>query len=252
MFNDDIMDLENSQNFQNIQNITKDENELFELSDVQISELTEEEEKELDLNNIESFIVEKKPKVYQNDKPYYFSKDKERADVYIKNYLMKFDMNNSLKVLEQEFFESLSRGNINIESIPNVPQVYIESEIFQERIGNIQKELDDAKIYAEKANSLFIKLQRAKENEKIKHRRVQQEKQLLIKEIDKMKKVYEEDNKTYKELKKKHWMVTKETLMLEQDLKGLGAKVENLCEQNEKLKKTLDESKKQKERKCYY
>lgn len=226
-------------------------NELFDLSEGEISQITEEEEKEIDLNNFESLIVEKKPKVYQNEKPYNFTKDKERADVYIKNYLMKFDMINSLKILEQEFFELLSKGDIEMESIPNVPNVYIQSEIFQERIGNIQKELDDAKIYAEKANSLFLKLQKAKENEKIKHRRVQQEKQTLIKEIEKMKKVYSDDDKIYKELKKKYWDVTKESLVLEQDLKGLTSKVENLNDQYEKLKKTVDESKKQKECKIY-
>ena len=36
----------------------------------------------------------------------------------------------------------------------------------------------------------------------------QQEKQLLIKEIDKMKKIYKQDNDIYKELSKKYGEVT--------------------------------------------
>ena len=57
--------------------------------------------------------------------------------------------------------------------IRTVPKVYIESE--EIKIGNLQKALDAAKIYAEKANSQFLRLNKGKENEKIKHRRVQQE-----------------------------------------------------------------------------
>ena len=38
----------------------------------------------------------------------------------------------------------------------------------------------------------FLKLRKAKEAEKIRHRRVQQEKQQLIKKIDEMKKIYKQ------------------------------------------------------------
>ena len=58
--------------------------------------------------------------------------------------------------------------------IRTVPKVYIESEEIQKK-RNLQKALDAAKIYAEKANSQFLRLNKEKENEKIKHRRVQQE-----------------------------------------------------------------------------
>ena len=57
--------------------------------------------------------------------------------------------------------------------IRTVPKVYIESE--EIKIGNLQKALDAVKIYAEKANSQFLRFNKGKENEKIKHRRVQQE-----------------------------------------------------------------------------
>ena len=221
-------------------------NRLLDLSEERISELMieDEEDDQVDLDNLESLAVDKKPLIYQNDKPYDFQRNTERADVYIKNYLMKFNMHKSLKILEQEFFELLSKGEIDIDSISNVPEVYIKSETLQEQIGFIQKELDDAKIYAEKAKSLYQKLFQAKENEKIKHRRVQQEKQKLIKDIDKMKKIYEDDNKIYKELKRKYWDVTNKSLIIEQQIKGYKSAIETLDEQIEKLKKTIDESKK--------
>jgi hypothetical protein len=231
--------------------IDKDENNknsFYAITEEDISQITISDDKDLDFNNLESFFVEKQIKIFDQEKPYKFEEGSNRTDVYIKNYLMKFDMTKTLKIMEQEFFEKLSQGIINIEDLPNVPELYLESENLQEKIGNIQKELDDAKIYAEKANSLFLKLNKAKENEKIKHRRVQQEKVKLIKEIEKLKKVYEDDNKIYKDLKKKYWDVTKESLVLEQEMKGLTSKVSNLKEQEEKIRKTLDDTKKHKDR----
>ena len=48
--------------------------------------------------------------------------------------------------------------------IRTVPKVYIESE--EIKIGNLQKALDAAKIYAEKANSQFLRLNKGKKMRK--------------------------------------------------------------------------------------
>jgi WD40 repeat protein len=152
-------------------------------------------------------------------------------------------MEKSLKVFEQEFYERLSKGEISLEKIGTVPEVYIKSEQIQKKIGNFQKDLDAAKIYSEKANSKFLKLRRAKENEKIRHRRVQQEKQLLIKEIDKMKKIYKQDNDIYKELSKKYGEVTVKSAIFDTQIGAMKLKIENLDDQILKLKTTLAESK---------
>lgn len=223
--------------------------DLLELSDAKFSDISENREEEnLDLNIEDLEKLERYPKVFQSTEEYQFS-EKERIDVYIKNYLNKFEMTKTLKAFEQEFYELISKEKINISEIPNVPQVYIESEKIQEEIGNIQKELDDAKIYAEKAKSMFLKLNSQKESEKIKHRRVQQEKKKLIKEIEKIKTVYTEDSKIYKDLKKKYWEVTNESLLLENEQTKYKASHNALKEQSDKLEKTLEEAKKQRDSK---
>jgi hypothetical protein len=201
-------------------------------------------DEDIDLNNIESLVIEKKPTIYQKDKPYSFNKSNDRADVFIKNYLMKFDMHKSLKVLEQEIFELLSKGEIDIEIIPPVPQVYLQGELLQEKIGLIQRELDDAKIYAEKAKSLFEKLTKQKESQKLKLRRVHQEKQILIKEINNLKKLYENDESIYKDLKKRYWNITRDSLLTEQELKAAKTKADNSRDNLESAKKTYEERRK--------
>jgi len=217
---------------------------ISDIAEEDIEELNKEDQNEnLNLDNLESLKVERKPNIYQTDQAYTFQENKERIDVFIKNYLMKFNMEKSLKVFEQEFYERLSKGEISLEKIGTVPEVYIKSEQIQKKIGNFQKDLDAAKIYSEKANSKFLKLRRAKENEKIQHRRVQQEKQLLIKEIDKMKKIYKQDNDIYKELSKKYGEVTVKSAIFDTQIGAMKLKIENLDDQILKLKTALAETK---------
>jgi hypothetical protein len=204
---------------------------------------------DINIDNLDSLMIEKKPVIYQNEHPYEFDDNKERADVFIKNYLMQFGMHRSLKILEQELYEKLSKGEVDSITLPTVPNAYIRCQELQEKIGNIQRDLDDAKIFAEKARSQMDKLTKAKENQKIRQRRVQQEKILQIKEINNLKKVCEEDEKLYKEEKKKYWNVTKESLVIEQKLKGTKTKHENMKDQVDKTKKQYDELLKQYERK---
>ena len=72
------------------------------IAEEDIEELNKEGQNEnLDLDNIESLKVERKPNIYQTDQAYTFKEDKERIDAFIKNYLMKFNMEKSLKYLNK-------------------------------------------------------------------------------------------------------------------------------------------------------
>ena len=223
--------------------VEEESKSITEIKEEDIAELDQEDPNEnLNLENLESLKVDRKPNIYQTDQAYQFQEDKERIDVFIKNYLMKFNMEKSLKVFEQEFYERLSKNEISLDKIGTVPEVYIKSEQIQKQIGNFQKDLDAAKIYSEKANSKFLKLRKAKESEKIRHRRVQQEKQQHIKKIDEMKKIYKQDNDTYKELSKKYGEVTVKSAIFDTQIGAMKLKLENLDDQIQKLKTALAES----------
>ena len=224
--------------------VEEESKSITEIKEEDIAELNQEDPNEnLNLENLESLKVDRKPNIYQTDQAYQFQEDKERIDVFIKNYLMKFNMEKSLKVFEQEFYERLSKNEISLDKIGTVPEVYIKSEQIQKQIGNFQKDLDAAKIYSEKANSKFLKLRKAKEAEKIRHRRAQQEKQLKIKKIDELKKVYKQDYDIYKDLSKKYGEVTVKSAIFDTQISAMKLKIENLDEQIQKLKTALAESK---------
>ena len=218
--------------------VDEESKSITEIKEEDIEELNKEDPNEnLNLENLESLKVDRKPNIYQTDQAYTFQENKERIDVFIKNYLMKFNMEKSLKVFEQEFYERLSKNEISLENIGTVPEVYIKSEQIQKKIGNFQKDLDAAKIYSEKANSKFLKLRKAKESEKIRHRRVQQEKQQLIKKIDDMKKTYKQDNDIYKELSKKYGEVTVKSAIFDTQIGAMKLKIENFLLKVKQIKK---------------
>lgn len=242
-------------------NNQKSNSNIFQIKQIKVADLNishneeleiedENDDKIADLSNLDELrkiSIEREPKFNNSPQSYAFTNEEERVDVYIKNYMNKFEMNKTLKSFEQEFYEKVSKGEINLDELEKVPHIYIESEKLQEEIGNIQKELDDAKIYAEKANSMFLKLNSQKENEKIKHRRVQQEKRKLIKEMEELKNQYAKDSKLYKELKKKYWDVTNQGLLLENDQAKAKAKYNALKDQHDKEKKNLEDLIKQRE-----
>ena len=126
--------------------VEEESKSITEIKEEDIAELNQEDPNEnLNLENLESLKVDRKPNIYQTDQAYQFQEDKERIDVFIKNYLMKFNMEKSLKVFEQEFYERLSKNEISLDKIGTVPEVYIKSEQIQKQIGNFQKDLDAAK-----------------------------------------------------------------------------------------------------------
>ena len=63
----------------------------------------------------------------------------------------------SLRTLEQEWFEKISKNELDESKIENVNSIYVENELLHEKLGNFQKELDEAKIFAEKAKYYLLK-----------------------------------------------------------------------------------------------
>lgn len=101
-----------------------------------------------------------------------------------------------------------------------------------------QKELDTAKIEADKAETTGKKLCKQRDLRKIHHRRVQQEKDKLNAEIEKYKKIYEDYQDEFTKLSGKYEKLRTEKMLLEFQRKGIAGR----CEAIEKSKKHLEEA----------
>jgi len=75
--------------------------------------------------------------------------------------------------------------------MPVIPQVYKDNIELSNVLAALQKEVDEARIIAEKSRSTYDKLRKQRDFQKINHRRVQQEKQKLNTDINKCKMKYD-------------------------------------------------------------
>ena len=107
-----------------------------------------------------------------------------------------------------------------------------------DQLAFLQKELDTAKIIADKAETTGKKLCKQRDLRKIHHRRIQQEKDKLNAEIEKLKDVYEKDQKKFADLSEKYEKLRSEKMLLDFQRKGIVAR----CEQLEKSLKRLEDA----------
>ena len=147
-------------------------------------------------------------------------------------------MKKTIDSFQREWFKLKTENKIDPSSLPPVPQIYQENQKLHDQLAFLQKELDTAKIVADKAETTGKKLCKQRDLRKIHHRRIQQEKDKLNAEIEKLKATYEKYQGKFKELSGKYEALRTEKMLIDFQRKGLIAR----CEQLEKTKKRLDEA----------
>merc|ERR1711935_796298 len=152
----------------------------------------------------------------------------EAGDEFLRNFFIKFGMKKTLDSFQQEWFELKTKGEPDLAQMPEIPPVYKENIQLSNVLTQLQKEVDEARIIAEKSRSTYDKLTKQRDFQKINHRRVQQEKQKLNQDIGKLKKKYEEYQTTYEQLSNKYESAVKEKMLMKLEKDRLIAKVENL------------------------
>ena len=109
----------------------------------------------------------------------------EDGDEFLRNFFIKFGMKKTLDSFQQEWFELKTKEELDLSTMPEIPQVYKENIELSNVLTSLQKEVDEARIIAEKSRSTYDKLRKQRDFQKINHRRVQQEKLKLNGDIAK-------------------------------------------------------------------
>lgn len=149
----------------------------------------------------------KKLKLKSEDDQSVQSSHTEAADEFLRNFFIKFGMTKTLESFQIEFYEKKANGEV-MES--EIPEVYARNLELSDQLQSLQQQLDEARIISEKARSTYDKLIKQRDYQKINHRRVQQEKSKLNKQMGQLKKVYENNQHKFKELTQKYENVRKE------------------------------------------
>lgn len=115
-----------------------------------------------------------------------------------------------------------------MDSIGQIPDVYIKNQRLEEQATLRQRELDKAKLEAERAKATWDKLRKERDFHKMHHHRVQQEKEKLNKDIEKLKSLHTVYEQKYQELSTKYEAAMKEKMLVRLERDRLHAKTEAL------------------------
>ena len=85
------------------------------------------------------------------------------ADEFLRNFFIKFGMNRTLKQFQTEWYELTALGQLNKEIMPQIPEIYKRNQELTDCLADLQEELDEARIIAEKARSTYDKLRKQRD-----------------------------------------------------------------------------------------
>ena len=112
--------------------------------------------------------------------------------------------------------------------IGQIPDVYIKNQKLEEQATLRQKELEKARLDSERAKATWDKLRKERDFHKMHHHRVQQEKEKLNKDIERLKSLHTVYEQKYQELSTKYEAAMKEKMLVRLERDRLHAKTEAL------------------------
>ncbi|XP_069716594.1 sperm-associated antigen 16 protein-like [Phaenicophaeus curvirostris] len=111
----------------------------------------------------------------------------EAVDDFVCNFLVRLGMSRTLDCFQTEWYELIQRGLLKAEDNGLVPTVYTHNQQLQDEIMRLRKDLEDYKLAANQAKEAFLKMQKERDFHRMRHKRVVQEKNGIIKDIRRLK-----------------------------------------------------------------
>ena len=87
----------------------------------------------------------------------------EQSDEFLRNFFIKFGMRKTLESFQQEWCELKANNKLDKESLPQIPEVYRRNAELSDMLQELQEDLDEARIIAEKARSTYDKLKKQRD-----------------------------------------------------------------------------------------
>ncbi|CEM06778.1 unnamed protein product [Vitrella brassicaformis CCMP3155] len=226
-----------------VEELSEDEDvfEVEELDEEGLPAEGEEDEEEDDINDLNKLIAqakETKEAEEEAGRARGLPEASERpavVDDFIRNFLMKFNMKETLEAFQSEWYELQEAGKLaDSEGALVVPDVYVTQQTMADEIRSLKTELSQTRAIAAKAKSGWDKFRKERDFHRMHHRRVVQEKNKLITDLRRLKKHYDQYEPTLHELKTRYESVMKEKMLLRLERDRLLGKVDTLQRQTTK------------------
>jgi len=107
------------------------------------------------------------------------------VDDFIRNFMIKSGMKKSLDAFQAEWYEMKESGRIKVDE-EVVPDVYVKNEQLDNQLYALREEAARAQAVAEKARGTWEKFRLERDFHRMHHRRVQQEKATLLRDMKRL------------------------------------------------------------------
>lgn len=138
----------------------------------------------------------------------------EVMDDFLRNFLVKMGMVRTLDCFQTEWFEMLQKGTLKIDLVGFVPDIYIHNQLLENQLKNVQRERDSYKQSAFQTEETIVKLEKERDFHRLQHKRVVQEKNRLIEDVQRLKKHCVTYEPALKELNEKYQTASRQKMLV--------------------------------------
>lgn len=141
----------------------------------------------------------------------------EAADFFIRKFLYQMGMTETLDCFQTEWPEMVQKGLVDMSSFCAVPEVYTENQLLYGELKNAQQEREEYRRAATAAAETLARAQKARDLQRLQHKRVVQEKNRLIEEMRRLKVQCDRQEPAVKRMNEKYQAVLKQTMQVTLD-----------------------------------
>ena len=163
----------------------------------------------------------------------------EPIDDFIRNFFIKNSLSRSLAVFQQEYYELKLKQKNQGRMSDQLPDLYLQNQRLELQVLDLQKEVDSAKLFVNKTKETFEKLRKDRDYNKLHYSRVQQEKEKILKELEKLKGLQLHQEQRFQEISCKYENCMKDKMLIKLEKDRLIIKNEATVKSMDALNKKL-------------
>lgn len=141
-------------------------------------------------------------------------KQPQTVDDFLRNFLHQSGMTETLDCFEAEWTELVQKGLVDAERLGVVPNIYSENQRLDSELKNAKQDRETYERAASAAADTLLRVQKARDFHRMRHKRVQQEKSRLIEEMRKLKVQCDNYEPVVNHMNEKYRAVLRQTVMV--------------------------------------
>lgn len=153
------------------------------------------------------------------------------VDDFVRNFLIKAGLKKSLDTFNSEWYEQQSKGKLPPELSSAVPDIYLRNEELDQQIRVLREQVDKMRQVAGRAQATWDKFRKERDFHRMHHKRVVQEKNKLITDLQRLRNHLRSYEPAIEEMKKRHEAAMKEKMLIKLERDRLKTKVKTLEDQ---------------------